>query len=50
MHGRTTVLSALPQPSHAASAAADVMASYRAVNGAILSVEGARTHGSAIST
>eukprot|EP01043_Picozoa_sp_COSAG02_P014852 COSAG02_NODE_619_length_19446_cov_9.557141_20_plen_51_part_00 len=50
MHGRTTVLAALPQQRHAALVAADVVASHRALNGAILPIEGARTHAYAIST
>ncbi len=47
---RTTILAALPQPRHATSAVADVAASHRALNGAILPIEGARTHAPAIST
>ncbi len=50
MHGRTTVLVALPQPRHAASAAADVVASHGALHGPILLIEGVWTHVSAIST
>ena len=50
MHRRTTILAALPQPRHATSAAAGVAASHRALNGAILPIEGARTHAPAIST
>jgi hypothetical protein len=50
MHRRTTILAALPQPRHATSAAADVAASHRAVNGAILPINGSRTHACAIST
>jgi hypothetical protein len=50
MHGRTTVLAALPQPRHAASAVADVAASHGALNGPILLIEGVRTHVSTIST
>ena len=50
MHGRTTVLAALPQPRHGELAAADLAASHRALNGAVLPIEGARTHASAIST
>ena len=50
MHRRTTILAALPQPRHATSAVADVAASHRALNGAILPIEGARTHAPAIST
>jgi hypothetical protein len=49
VHGRTTVLVALPQPRHAASAAADVLASYTALDGAVLPIEGARTHAHTIS-
>ena len=44
MHERTTVLAALPQPRHAASAAADVEASHRALHTTDLSIEGARTY------
>jgi hypothetical protein len=50
MHRRTTILAALPQPRHATSAAAGVVASRRALNRAILPIEGARTHAPAIST
>eukprot|EP01043_Picozoa_sp_COSAG02_P053539 COSAG02_NODE_5925_length_3937_cov_11.918484_2_plen_73_part_00 len=50
MHWRTTVLVALLQPRHAASAVADVAASHGAVNGPILLIEGLRTHVSATST
>ena len=50
MHRRTTILAALPQPSHATSAVADVVASHRALNDPILPIEGARTHAPAIST
>ncbi len=50
MHRRTTLLAALPQPRHGTSAAAGVVASHRALNGAILPIEGARTHAPAIST
>jgi hypothetical protein len=49
MHGRTTVLVALPQPRHAAPAAADVVASHRDLDGAVLSIEGTRTHAPTIS-
>ena len=49
MHGRTTVLEALPQPRHAASAAADVVTSHRGLGGAVLSIEGTRTYASTIS-
>ena len=50
MHERTTVLAALPQPRHAASAAADVEASRRALRATDLSIEGARTYAPGIST
>jgi hypothetical protein len=50
MHGRTTVLAALPLSRHATSAAADVATSHRALDGAVLPIEGARTHAHAIST
>ena len=50
MHRRTTILAALPQPRHATSAVAGVVASHRALNRAILPIEGARTHAPAIST
>ena len=50
MHRRTTILAALPQPRHATSAVAGVVASHRALNRAILPIEGARTHASTIST
>ena len=50
MHERTTVLAALPQPRHAASAAADVEASHRALYATDLSIEGARTSAPGIST
>eukprot|EP01043_Picozoa_sp_COSAG02_P006945 COSAG02_NODE_203_length_29261_cov_20.960395_20_plen_81_part_00 len=50
MHRRTTVLAALPQPRHAASATADVVASHTGLCGPVLPIEGARTYGSAIST
>jgi hypothetical protein len=43
MHRRTTILAALPQPRHATSAVADVVASHRALNDPILPIEGART-------
>ena len=48
MHARTSVLSALSQPRHAASAAADPVAAHRALGGAILSIEGVRTYAHAI--
>ena len=41
---------ALPLPRHRESAAADVAASHRALDGAILLVEGARTNAHGIST
>eukprot|EP01043_Picozoa_sp_COSAG02_P062120 COSAG02_NODE_8493_length_2550_cov_9.317478_4_plen_173_part_01 len=50
MHGRTTVLVALPQPRHAVAAAADVVALHRAPNGAVFPIEGARTCVPTIST
>lgn len=50
MHGRTSVFAALPLPRHAASAAADLVAARRALDGAVLSIEGARTHAHAIGT
>ena len=50
MHERTTVLAALPQPRHAASAAADVEPSHRALRAIDLSIEGARTYAPGIST
>jgi hypothetical protein len=50
MHARTTDLAALPQPRHVASAAADVVASHRALDEAVLSIEGARTHAPTVST
>ena len=50
MHERTTVLAALPQPRHAASAVADVAASHAGLCGPVLPIECVRTHASAIST
>ena len=50
MHRRSRVFSALPLPMHAGSTVADPMASHTALNGAILSIEGARTHAHGIST
>ena len=50
MHARTTVLVALPQPRHAASAVADVVASHAGLCGPVLPIECVRTHASAIST
>ena len=50
MHRRTTILAALPQPRHATSAVADVVASHGALHGPVLLIEGLRTHVSAIST
>ena len=50
MHGRTSVLVALPPPRHGESAAADLAASHTGLGGAILLIEGARTHAHGIST
>ena len=50
VHGRSSVLWALPQPQHAASAAADLAAAHEAMGGVVLSIEGARTSAHAIST
>ena len=50
MHRRSRVFSALPLPMHAGSTVADPMASHTALNGAILSIEGARTHAHGIIT
>ena len=50
MHGRTSVLSALAQPRRAASTAADLVVAHRALDGAVLSIEGAPTYAHAIST
>ena len=50
MHARTSVLSALPQPRHAASAAADLAAAHRALCSLVLSIEGVRTYARAINT
>ena len=50
MHVRTTVLVALPQPRHAASAVADVVASHKGLRYSVLPIEGVRVHASAIST
>ena len=47
---RTSVLLALPQPRHVASAAADRVAAHSALAGPVLSIEGARTYAPAIST
>jgi hypothetical protein len=44
IHARNRVFSALPQPRHAASAAADVAAPHRALVSTVLSIEGARTY------
>jgi hypothetical protein len=49
MHMRTTVLAALPQLRHAASAVADVVASHAGLCGPVLPIECVRTHASAIS-
>eukprot|EP01043_Picozoa_sp_COSAG02_P062442 COSAG02_NODE_8617_length_2503_cov_6.137271_2_plen_118_part_00 len=49
MHGRATVLAALPQPRHAPSAVADLAASHRALIAPTLPIEGARMHAHAIS-
>ena len=48
-HVRTSVLAALPQPRHAASAAADLVAAHSALDSPILSIETARTYAPAIS-
>jgi ABC-type amino acid transport system permease subunit len=50
MHERTAVLAALPQPRHAASAAADVVASHGGLPGPVLLIEGDWTYALAIST
>ena len=50
MHTRTTVLAALPLPRHGESAAADLAAAHTGLDGAILLIEGARTHAHGIST
>ncbi len=50
MHGRTSVLVALPLPRHRVSGAADLAALHRALCAPILPIEGARTHAPAIST
>ena len=50
MHGRTTVLVALPQLKHATPAAADVAASHGGLCGPVLPIEGVRVYASAIST
>eukprot|EP01043_Picozoa_sp_COSAG02_P059132 COSAG02_NODE_7480_length_2993_cov_40.034900_2_plen_269_part_00 len=50
MHTRTTVLAALPQPRHAASAMADVVASHAGLCGPVLPIKCVRTHASTIST
>ena len=49
MHGRATVLAALPQPRHAPSAVADLAASHRALIAPTLPIEGARMYAPAIS-
>ena len=50
MHARASVLVALPLPRHGESAAADLAASHTGLDGAILLIEGARTHAHGIST
>ncbi len=50
MHGRASVLVALPQPRQAASAAADVVASHRGLRCPVLLIEGVRTHVFTITT
>ena len=50
MHTRTTVLAALPQPRHAASAVADVAASHTGLRGPVLPIECVRTYAPGIST
>jgi hypothetical protein len=50
MHRRSRVFSALPLPMHAASTVTDPMTSRTALSGAVLSIEGARTHAHGIST
>ena len=50
MHGRTSVLAALPLPRHEESATADLAASHRALDTPVLSIEGARKHACVIST
>ena len=48
-HVRTSVLPTLPQQRHAASAAADLVAAHGALDGPVLSIEGARTYAPSIS-
>ena len=50
MHQRTHVFSALSLARHAASTVADPMASHAGLGGAVLLIEGARTHDPGIST
>ena len=50
MHTRTTVLAALPQPRHAASAVADVAASHAGLRSPVLPIECVRTYAPGIST
>ena len=50
MHGRTSVLAALPPPRHGESAAADLGASHTGLCIPVLAIEGVRAHASAIST
>eukprot|EP01043_Picozoa_sp_COSAG02_P082806 COSAG02_NODE_20953_length_808_cov_1.431594_2_plen_74_part_01 len=50
MHGRGTVLVALPQPRHGASAVADLVASHAGLCSPVLPNEGARTYAPGIST
>ena len=49
-HVRTSVVPALPQLKHAASAAADLVAAHGALDGPGLSIEGARTYAHGIIT
>eukprot|EP01043_Picozoa_sp_COSAG02_P076368 COSAG02_NODE_16186_length_1106_cov_1.078451_1_plen_70_part_00 len=50
MHQRSRDFSALPLAKHAASTVADPMTSHTALDGAVLLIEGARTHALGIST
>ena len=50
LHRCTSVLLPLPLPRHGEPAAADLAASHTGLDGAILSIEGARTHAHGIST
>ena len=50
MHARTSVVVALPLPSHGESAAADLAASYTGLAIPVLPIEGARTYAPGIST